>query len=78
MSTRYVVTECCAAPVVLVGRNFECEAAHLVCVRCGREAGSPGAEDSEAVQDLLNAPACLVSLADCPDVEVAQGRVIFS
>jgi hypothetical protein len=58
MSTAYVVTTCCAAPVGLVDPSFECEAAHLVCARCGREAGSPGAEDSEDVEALLmHAPA---------------------
>lgn len=54
MSTAYVVSQCCQAPVRLAFPNFRAECAQVVCVRCGRTAGTPGAEDSLDVEELLH------------------------
>lgn len=53
----YVLTTCCHAP--LTGRSFLLgDLIILECAGCGREAGSPGGEDTEYVEYLLsNAPA---------------------
>lgn len=53
LSTRYVVTTCCRAPVRLATPNFLAECADVVCVGCGRIAGTPGAEDSPDVEEFV-------------------------
>lgn len=53
MSTRYVITECCQAPVRLAFPNFAAECADVVCCRCRATAGRPGAEDSPDVASFL-------------------------
>jgi hypothetical protein len=52
-NSRYVVTLCCAAPVTLVNPDEWSLTCRVVCVRCGREAGSPGVEDTLAVADAI-------------------------
>lgn len=53
MSTRFVITECCAAPVRLGWPDFACDAAEVVCCACGRTAGTPGAEDAPEVDQFV-------------------------
>jgi hypothetical protein len=47
--TRFVVTECCAAPVRLAHARWGALCADVVCAGCGRVAGTPGCEDSSEV-----------------------------
>ena len=53
MSTRFVITECCRAPVQLRYPNVVSECALVVCACCHAVAGIPGAEDSSDVEEFL-------------------------
>lgn len=55
MSTAYVITTCCQAPVRLAFPDFMSESAEVICVCCGRTAGTPGAEDSPDVEEFIQA-----------------------
>lgn len=53
MSTRWVVSACCQAPVQLRYPNVVAEVALVVCACCHAVAGIPGAEDSLDVAEFL-------------------------
>lgn len=53
MSTRFVITACCQAPVELRYPNVCAMSALLVCTGCNAVAGAPGAEDSPDVDAFL-------------------------
>lgn len=53
MSTRYVISACCYAPVELRFPNLAADCALVVCARCTAVAGAPGAEDSPDVEAFL-------------------------
>lgn len=53
MSTTWVVSQCCQAPVRLAFPDLASETAGVVCSRCHAEAGRPGAEDSPEVDEFL-------------------------
>jgi hypothetical protein len=54
VTTRFVITQCCAAPVRLAWPNFQCDAAEVVCCACSRTAGTPGGEDAPEVDQFLD------------------------
>jgi hypothetical protein len=53
MSTRYVVTECCTAPVVLSDPDTMSLTVRAICARCRAEVGTPGVEDGLGVSRFV-------------------------
>jgi len=78
MSTRYVITTCCAAPVKLTEPRNDALACRAVCTRCGREVGSPGVEDGTEVERFIRDYRAAELSWLLRNAELYGGRVIFS
>lgn len=49
-TTKYVITECCKAPVRCTAAYMDMLVLVLVCNGCGNDVGLPGTEDIEDAQ----------------------------